>query len=143
MTRVIGVGSPFGADRLAWLAVDHLAGLGLQDCELLKLDRPGSQLVSYFQGVDQVVIIDAVRLSDRPGGVMRIDVERLHQLEYQTSSHGFGVAESIALAGQLGDLPARLHLLGIQTGEDIDRLPSIDLGMLTSLINRLLDRASC
>lgn len=143
MTRVIGVGSPFGADRLAWLAVDHLAGLGLQDCELLKLDRPGSQLVSYFQGVEQVVIIDAVRLSDRPGGVLTIDVERLHQLECQTSSHGFGVAESIALAGQLGELPARLHLLGIQTGEDIDRLPSIDLGMLTSLINRLLDRASC
>ena len=143
MTRVLGVGSPFGADRLAWLAVDHLAGLGLQDCELLKLDRPGSQLVSYFQGVEQVVIIDAVRLSDRPGGIAAIDLESLHQLEYLTSSHGFGVAESVALAGQLGELPSRLHLLGIQTGEDLDQLPSIDLAMLTTLVSRLLDTASC
>ncbi|MES9972255.1 MAG: hydrogenase maturation protease [Candidatus Thiodiazotropha sp.] len=138
MNRVIGIGSPFGADRLAWQAVDHLAGLGLQDCELLKLDRPGSQLVGYFQGVAQVVIIDAVRLSDRPGGVINIDLEQLHQLAYHTSSHGFGVAESIALAGKLGELPSRLHLLGIQTGEDIDQLPNIDLGMLSSLVSRLL-----
>jgi hydrogenase maturation protease len=142
MTRVLGVGSPFGADRLAWLAIDHFAEQGLQDCELLKLDRPGSQLVSYFQGADLVVIIDAVRLSETPGGVVSINLERLHQLEYHTSSHGFGVAESIALAGQLGELPARLCLLGIQTGKDVDRLPSIDLGMLTTQVNQLLESAS-
>ncbi|MEW8585330.1 MAG: nitrogen fixation protein, partial [Candidatus Thiodiazotropha sp.] len=73
MIRILGVGSPFGADQLAWQAIDHLAGLELEDCELLKLDRPGSGIVSYFHGVDQVVIIDAVRACERPGGVRALD----------------------------------------------------------------------
>ncbi|MEW8029009.1 MAG: hydrogenase maturation protease [Candidatus Thiodiazotropha sp.] len=142
MTRILGIGSPFGADRLAWLAIDHLAGMVWKDCELLKLDRPGSRLVSYFQGVEQVVIIDAVRLSDKPGSVISIDLETMQQLECPTSSHGFGVAEALALAGQLGELPSRLHVVGIQTGEDAGRLPTIDLPMLTKLVSRFLDSTS-
>lgn len=138
MTRILGIGSPFGADQLAWLAVDHLAGLGLENCELLKLDRPGSQLVGYFQDVEQVVIIDAVRISESPGSVAAIDMEALRQVECMTSSHGFGVAEALALAERLGDLPSRLHVVGIQTGADVARLPAIDLPMLESLVHRIL-----
>jgi hydrogenase maturation protease len=138
MTRILGVGSPFGADQLAWLAIDHLAGLDLKDCELTKLDRPGGQLISYFQGVDRVVVIDAVCVPDNPGSVTTIDLEILHQLEYLTSSHGFGVAEAVALARQLGQLPPNFHILGIQTGEDTSQLPAIDLPMLTGLVRGLL-----
>ncbi|MES9824450.1 MAG: hydrogenase maturation protease [Candidatus Thiodiazotropha endolucinida] len=143
MTRVLGVGSPFGADRLAWLAIDHLAGLGWKDCELVKLDRPGSRLVSYFHDVEQVVIIDAVRLSDQPGSVVAIDLERLQQLDYPTSSHGFGVAEAVALARQLGELPPRLHVLGIQTGDDVKQLPAVELQVLANLVSGYLDPTSC
>jgi hydrogenase maturation protease len=142
MTRILGVGSPFGADRLAWQAIDHLAGLALQDCELTKLDRPGSQLLSYLQGVDRVVIIDAVRLPDNPGSVITIDLETLHQLEYVTSSHGFGVAEAVALAEQLGQLPLKFHILGIHTGEDITQLPAIDLATLTRMVRGFVDPIS-
>jgi hydrogenase maturation protease len=142
MIRILGVGSPFGADRLAWQAVDHLAGLGLTDCELTKLDRPGSQLLAYLQGVERVVIIDAVRLSDNPGSVITIDLETLHQLEYLTSSHGFGVAEAIALAGQLGQLPSKFHILGIQTGEDTTQMPAIDLAALTRMVREFVDPLS-
>jgi hydrogenase maturation protease len=142
MTRILGVGSPFGADRLAWQAVDHLAGLGLTDCELTKLDRPGSQLLTYLQGVERVVIIDAVRLSDNPGSVITIDLETLHQLEYLTSSHGFGVAEAIALAGQLGQLPSNFHILGIQTGEDATQMPAIDLAALSRMVREFVDPLS-
>jgi hydrogenase maturation protease len=138
MNRLLGIGSPFGADRLAWQAIDYLDGLGLSDCELIKLDRPGSQLISHFQNAEQVVIIDAVRLSDHPGRVSAIDLKQLHQFECLTSSHGFGVAEAVALASQLGEMPARLHVLGIHTGEDVTQLPEIDLSMLTELVQRLL-----
>jgi hydrogenase maturation protease len=141
MIRILGVGSPFGADRLAWQAIDHLAGLDLKGCELTKLDRPGSQLLTYLQGVERVVIIDAVRLPDNPGSVITIDLETLHQLEYLTSSHGFGVAEAIALAGQLGQLPSKFHILGIQTGEDATRLPDIDLAALERMVREFLEPA--
>ncbi|MEW8264716.1 MAG: hydrogenase maturation protease [Candidatus Thiodiazotropha sp.] len=138
MIRILGVGSPFGADQLAWQAIDHLAGLELEDCELLKLDRPGSGIVSYFHGVDQVVIIDAVRACERPGGVRALDLESLAQQTCLTSSHGFGVVEAIALAGQLDELPSRLSVVGIETGEDDSQLPAIDLPMLEDLMRRLL-----
>jgi hydrogenase maturation protease len=141
MTRLLGIGSPFGADRLAWQAIDYLTGLGLSDCELIKLDRPGSQLINYFQDAEQVVIIDAVRLSDHPGRVTAIDLEQLQRLEYLTSSHGFGVLEAVTLAGQLGELPSRLHVLGIHTGDDVNQLPAIDLAMLTGQVRRLLNPA--
>ncbi len=138
MRRILGVGSPLGADQLAWMAIDHLTGLELADCELLKLDRPGSRLVGYFQGVEQVIIVDAVRLSDTPGSVAEIDLKALWQQECMTSSHGFGVTEALALAGQLGELPPRLHVVGIQTSVDVTRPPAIDLAMLESLIRRIL-----
>jgi hydrogenase maturation protease len=138
MRRILGIGSPFGADQLAWQAIDHLAGLELADCELLKLDRPGSQIVGYFHGVEQVVIIDALRISDSPGSVAVIGPEALLREQCMTSSHGFGVSEALALAGQLGELPSRLHMIGIQTGEDPARLPAIDLPMLESLVHSIL-----
>jgi hydrogenase maturation protease len=138
MNRLLGVGSPFGADRLAWKAIDYLACLGLSDCELIKLDRPGSQLISHFKGVEQVVIIDAVRLADYPGRVSAINPEKIHHHEYLTSCHGFGVSEAVALAGQLGELPPRLYILGIHTGEDVNQLPDIELETLSSLVHQLL-----
>ncbi|MEW8506110.1 MAG: hydrogenase maturation protease [Candidatus Thiodiazotropha sp.] len=138
MIRVLGIGSPFGADQLAWQAIDHLAELDLQGCELLKLDRPGSQVVSYFQGVEEVVIIDALRSSESPGGVRAIDLESLHQEACLTSSHGFGVVDAVALAERLGELPSRLSVIGIETGEDVNRLPAIDFPMLEDLFRRLL-----
>jgi hydrogenase maturation protease len=142
MTRLLGIGSPFGADRLAWQAIDYLAGLGLRDCELFKLDRPGCQLISHFQSAEQVVIIDALRLDDHPGRVTSIDLEQLSQFEYLTSSHGFGVSEALALARQLGELPTRLHILGIYTGDDINQPPAIDLAMLAGLVRQLLNPTS-
>ncbi|MES9991236.1 MAG: hydrogenase maturation protease [Candidatus Thiodiazotropha sp.] len=138
MIRVLGIGSPFGADQLAWQAIDHLAGLELEGCELLKLDRPGSQIVSHFQGVERVVIIDALHLSERPGGVRVIDPEALRQQQSLASSHGFGVVEAIALAGQLEALPSRLSVIGIETGDDVSRLPAIDFPALEDLMYRLL-----
>jgi hypothetical protein len=48
------------------------------------------------------------------------------------------VAEAVALARQLGEMPTRFHILGIHAGEDVTRLPEIYLSMLTELVQRLL-----
>ena len=73
-----------------------------------------------------MVIIDALRSSERAGEVRAIDPESLQQQTYLTSSHGFGVVEAVALAGQLGELPSRLSVIGIETGEDVAQLPAIE-----------------
>ena len=118
MRRIIGIGSPFGADRLGWQAIDLLAGETLPATELLKLDRPGSELIRYLGDVDEVVIIDAVQAGRRPGSVLPLKRADLATLPSLDSAHGFGVAEALALAERLDALPARIRLLGIEAGMD-------------------------
>ena len=134
MRRIIGVGSPFGADQLGWRAIDLLQMLALSDCELIKLDRPGADLIRYLEGRDEVVIIDAVQAGESPGRLLRLEQDDLAAVACQTSSHGFGVAETLAMAAKLGALPARLTLLGIETGPDLSVLPEFSNTELLNLI---------
>jgi hydrogenase maturation protease len=138
MIRVVGIGSPFGADQLGWVAIDALSACNLPDCELIKLDRPGSSLLDYFGGMKCVVLIDAVAQDEFPGSVAQVQLEQLDQVRCLTSSHGFGVTEAVALASQLGELPPQLYLIGIQMGEDISQVPAIDAPALEKLIRKLL-----
>lgn len=138
MTRVIGVGSPFGADQLGWMAVDHLATLGLVSCELLKLDRPGSLLLNHLRDVSSVVVIDAVAVSERPGDVSPLSLSDLQQIQRTPSSHGIGLAETLALGRQLGQLPSDLHLFGIHTGGALSVAPTLDLASLEELVLPLI-----
>ncbi|MCG7873367.1 MAG: hydrogenase maturation protease [Candidatus Thiodiazotropha lotti] len=138
MIRIIGVGSPFGADRVGWLAIDHLQGCQLEDCELIKLDRPGSGLLNYLRDADWVVLIDALKSTGRAGDVAQISRDKLAQCQALTSCHGFGVAEALALADQLGELPRQVLLLGIHVGDDQERPPALDVVSLEQQIQALL-----
>ncbi|MCG8014062.1 MAG: hypothetical protein JAY64_20500, partial [Candidatus Thiodiazotropha weberae] len=55
-----------------------------------------------------------------------------------TSCHGFGVAEALALADQLGELPRQVLLLGIHVGDDQERPPALDVVSLEQQIQALL-----
>jgi hydrogenase maturation protease len=138
MTRILGVGSPFGADRLAWEAVDHLYAMALGEIELVKLDRPGSGLLAYFDGVEHLILMDAVAIDTAPGSVSLLDRRQLERLSCNTSSHGFGVTQAIDLAEQLDQLPQNLQLVGIHTGVDLTVPPNLDTAGLERLIRSLL-----
>ncbi|MES9852411.1 MAG: hydrogenase maturation protease [Candidatus Thiodiazotropha sp. L084R] len=138
MTRIIGIGSPFGADQLGWLAIDHLQTCQLTGCELIKLDRPGSGLLDYFRGVDHVVLIDALISSGSFGDVKLIEPDELEDCDGLTSCHGFGVAEALGLADQLGLLPSKISLIGIHAQSDLSRLPSLDTRALERQVNGLI-----
>jgi hydrogenase maturation protease len=138
MIRILGVGSPFGADRLAWEAVDYLSGLGLDGCELSKLDRPGSGLLAHFEEAEHLILIDAVVLDAEPGRASLLDPQQLESLSPGTSSHGFGVAQAIDLAKQLDQLPDCLQLVGLHTGSDLSAAPELDREGLEVLIRSLL-----
>ncbi len=117
---VLGIGSPFGADRLGWLALDALASAGLErsrpGLRLLKLDRPGSRLLATLDGAEQALLIDALDGPGAPGAVRRIDPAELTTDGAVLSGHRFGVAEALALARALGVLPPRLALFSILAG---------------------------
>lgn len=102
---VLGVGSPFGGDRVGWRVVDRLADEGEDRARLEALDRPGPALVTATEGADFAVIVDAVQAASAPGTCHRLtDLDNL-PTGSPFSSHGLGLAEALALGERLGALP--------------------------------------
>ena len=114
MTRIIGVGSPFGDDAVGWRVIESMASGAAEDVELVKLDRPGATLVHWFDDIEEVIIIDAMRTGSEIGTIRRFDVHELATLAAGTSTHSLGVSETLQLAWALGTLPTRLTVIGIE-----------------------------
>lgn len=121
--RVIGVGSPFIKDVLGLQAVERLQHEAFfhalpADTVFHMLDRPGSVLISYLDGAQAVVLIDAMQSGQPAGTVQRLSSSELVQQGGMASSHHLGVAESLALAEVLGAMPEQLLIYGIEAGEE-------------------------
>jgi hydrogenase maturation protease len=114
--RVIGVGSPHGDDAVG---LHVLGALGLAppggDVELVPCPRPDLDLVEALGGAEAVVLVDAVRSGGPIGAVSEPAPDALAGAR-PVSSHGFGVAEALALARALGRAPARLAVVGVEAG---------------------------
>ena len=118
---IIGIGSPFGSDRAGWDVVDGLADeawvkarLQAGTLDLLTLDRPGMGLLEHLRGYKQVILVDAVIAPQHaPGTILTLQHEALAMLETPASTHGFGVAEALAMAETLGVLPEKLEIWGV------------------------------
>ena len=133
---ILGIGSPFGADRVGWEAVELLrVEPALARARLEVSDRPGAGLLTLLQGVDTAILIDAVLSDSRPGTLHHLDPATLAR-GTRTSNHGFGVADALALGRVLGNLPPRLHLLGISAAGD--HPPVLDAGALVALVLAML-----
>jgi hydrogenase maturation protease len=63
-----------------------------------------------------VILIDAMQSDSPPGRIRRFDRKDWPTYSHGLSSHGFGVLGALALAGELGSLPPRLDLYGIEIG---------------------------
>ncbi|TCS73280.1 hydrogenase maturation protease [Sulfuritortus calidifontis] len=114
--RLLCIGSPFGADAVAWAVGKRLSELGLPaGCEVRLLDRPGLQLLEEMRDAETVLLLDAAR-GIAPGRLHRVESLDELGLAGQSSSHGIGVAEALRLAEQLGQLPERLSVFAIGAG---------------------------
>jgi len=119
--RIIGVGSPFGSDRLGWDVAAELGRKGLAarvpagQLSIRYCDRPGAALLEMLAGAKLAVILDAMTAGLPPGSIRCFSVEELKSDAALLSSHGFGVASALALGQALEMLPARLFVLGLET----------------------------
>jgi hydrogenase maturation protease len=117
--HIIGVGSPFGDDRLGWVAVEMLqrsatpAASGGGSVAFAVLDRPGALLLAHWRDADRVIMIDAVRSGAPPGTRHRLQPGAWAATE-PVSSHGFGLAAALELARALDALPPHLVLHGVE-----------------------------
>ena len=118
--HIIGVGSPFGDDRLGWVAAESLQGSavlnGLEPGRIVIsiLDRPGAMLLALWDETDHVILIDGVRSGAAPGTRHHFTVSDVTGALLPATSHGFGIAAALELAQELEKLPGRLWLRGIE-----------------------------
>lgn len=133
-TKIICIGSPFGDDQFGAWAYEALSRLlDPGEAELVYLDRPGTRLIGALDGVDQLILIDAVKSGAAIGSVLHIEGEAIYrQLARHTSTHGFGVTDALLLAERLGQLSAKVVLLGVEAGET-DTLAPLSNPMRSSL----------
>jgi hydrogenase maturation protease len=116
VVQVLGVGSPFGDDRVGWRVAEALAARPAREREGLaihRLDRPGAALLAHLRAADRVVIVDALA-TDGPAGEVRVlDPAALAPPDALVSSHALGVAESLALLDALDEAPRAIGVVAV------------------------------
>jgi hydrogenase maturation protease len=114
-TLVAGIGSPFGDDRVGWEVVAALKAALPEPAAIrtLTLDRPGAALVNALHGVQHAIIVDAAQDAHATPGTLRWLAPSAIEASNSASSHGFGLAEALALARALDAAPARIEVLAV------------------------------
>ena len=96
---------PVVAERL------RAVGAPVLDCA----DEP-TRLLDLWDGLDTVVVVDALRSNASPGTLHRIDAEDgpLPRDVRLASTHAMGIADALELGRTLGRAPRRVVVLGIE-----------------------------
>ena len=128
--KVIGIGSPFGADRIGWRLVEALRTGDFPHVVFEQLDRPGAALLDHLDGVAHGVLIDAMQGGGAVGEVRALCLDEVIAQNRLLSSHGFGVGQCLALGQALGRLPPRLTIFGVEVGGAPDRLGAAELARI-------------
>ena len=130
--RIVAIGSSHGDDQVAWQLLDRLQTRLSATHAVAVSDA--SQLLDYVDDCDLLVIIDACVGAGAPGTITRLDWPdaRIRQ-RHSLSTHGFGVADALQLAEQLGRLPKKVVLFGIE------RLQSRPGDSLSDVVKRAMD----
>ncbi|WP_298438841.1 HyaD/HybD family hydrogenase maturation endopeptidase [Geobacter sp.] len=83
--------------------------------ELLDGGTLGLDLLPRLEGVERLLIVDAVETGKAPGTVMRLEGEEI-PLAFRTklSPHQMGLQDLLAVAELQGNLPAEMVLWGVQ-----------------------------
>lgn len=139
---VVGLGSPFGGDRLGWEVLARLQGarhaerLPAPEVALRSCDRPGARLLDEIAGTELAVIVDAVRSGLPAGQLVRLTGAAGAGATHCLSSHGFGVAQTLALGHALNTLPPNIVIHGVELGDNAGVMP--DAATLDRLADAVL-----
>ena len=126
--RVIGVGNIWrGDDAVGLLVARRLREKLGPSVEVIEAEGDGLALLDLMEGIDRVILIDAVKGGERPGAPVRLDLstESRWGTVAPCSTHAMGVADAIDLARALGRLPKQIILYGIE-------IKSVDSGSALS-----------
>lgn len=115
---VLGLGNTIMADDgVGPRLIDYLAQQGQlpDDVALLDGGTLGLDLLPRLEGVQRLIIVDAVEIGQVPGSLIRLSGEEVAMaLDTKLSPHQMGLKDLLAVARLLGHLPDEVVLLGVQ-----------------------------
>lgn len=143
-TLVLGIGNlVMSDDGVGVRAVQHLArahrfppGVTLLDGGTLGLD-----LLPRLEGVELLVVVDAIESGNVPGTVVRLAGDEVPiALATKVSPHQMGLKDLLAVADLQGHLPEHVVLVGIQPAciEMATELSHAVAGNFTELTDQVL-----
>jgi hydrogenase maturation protease len=116
--KIIGVGNAWRGDDAAGLMVARrLEQERLPQVEISENLGITSALAEAWRDAARVIIIDAVVAGGQPGTIYRFDAHdpaAVFPISRSPSSHGWGVAEAVALGRLFQELPPVLIVYGIE-----------------------------
>lgn len=143
--RIIGLGSPHGADAAGWRAIEALRQGGLAarfppgTVSLENCPAP-VHLYRLVEGCRVAVLIDAV--ASDAGQAFDIEPELLRREPARYSAHAIGVPDMLELLDTLANPPPRVLLLGLPVGAAGDESAPLQalLPALSRRVERTIDR---
>jgi hydrogenase maturation protease len=119
--KIIGVGNAWRGDDAAGLLVARrLEQENLPRVEISENPGTASALADAWRDAARVIVVDAVVTGGPPGAIYRFDAHNgaaSFPVSRSPSSHGWGVAEAVALGRLFQELPPVLIIYGIE-GQD-------------------------
>ncbi len=113
---VVGVGNPWrGDDAIGWAVIDTLEGKIDAGAVLYKVQGSLFEIIDLLQMHEHLYLIDAWKADLPIGSWQRHDAKKcVFAKEGQpASSHGLGVAEAIAIAKNLDQMPASVVIYAV------------------------------
>jgi hydrogenase maturation protease len=116
---VVGVGNEMRSDDAAGLQAARRLRPLVHGGRVSVVEHEGEALglLARLQGVRAAILIDAIRSGAPAGTIHRVDAGAAPipgELRSSSSTHAVGVAEALELARELGSLPERVLLYGIE-----------------------------
>lgn len=112
---LLGVGNPFRRDDgIGPALVARLGPRLATGCRgVVERGDDISRLIAAWEGIAVACVVDAALSADPPGTLRVHDARGWTAGSHDPSSHGFGLAEAIALSRTLGTLPPAFHVVSV------------------------------
>jgi hydrogenase maturation protease len=114
---VVGVGNAYRRDDAVGLAVAaSLRGRTPHGVAIVECEQEPTRLLEAWSDADAAVVVDATSSGAEPGTLHRYDASEtpVPARAFRSSTHAFGVGETIELSRALGTLPGRVVVYGVE-----------------------------
>src|SRR3990172_10887228 len=119
---VMGVGQELRGDDAVGIEIvrrwelEYPEKANLPDIQVEIAGLAGLDLLNLMEGMQAAILVDAVQSGAAPGSLHELGTEELASFEAGAgSAHGWGVAETLAMAEAVGNaLPGKLLLLAVE-----------------------------